>query len=202
MKHFVFVAMFAASTVLAGLDITGFESVGNERVALTAKLDQIPLQRLGTGIRSKTVVIVSVNVYRAVLFGSDPQFVRNEEGTLALDSLQHMQARAMHLTLLRDLTAKQIAEGFEASLKENNVTDSEAMRAFRSAVLEGGDVKKGDTVSVAVDRARRVLVCQQGQRHFEIAGDDTFFRDVFSIWLGKWADSGLQNLRTKLIMGS
>ena len=68
-------------------------------------------------------------------------------------------------------------------------------------IRNGGDVKDGDLVNISVDREKGVLICEQGKNVVEIKGEAAFFRDVFSIWLGKPADSGLASLREKLIKG-
>lgn len=162
----------------------------------------VTLTPVGSGVREKKFLFVGVDVYQATLSVSDPaSFVRDTKDNKALDSLKNMKARSLLLKFKRDVSATKILESFEAALKSNNVVESPAMTQFKKAILNGGDVKTGESVTISIDKDKSVLVCEQNAGRVEIKGDDTFFQNVFSIWLGKSADSGLEKLKDKLIKG-
>lgn len=194
--------ILCTSTAFAGsLTVTESEAVGKEEIPTAALLNGIPLKRVGTGVRQKKILFIGVDVYRATLFASEPSFSRDPKGSAALDSLQSMKARAIQLRMLRSLSSEDILKSFEAALQENGVKDSPSLFEFKKAIKNGGDIASGDLVTLSVDNEKNLLICEQGKSKTEIKGDAKLFRDVFSIWLGKPADSGLANLRETLIKG-
>lgn len=196
MKNWFFLVCF----LLANLAIAGSFEVTSPT---TAALDGISMTRIGSGIRQKTVLLfVTVDVYRASLFASDPShFVRNIDYIYALNSMQNMDARAIELHMLRDLSAQDVSSGFNEALKANGVRSSKPLTEFLQAVSNSGDVKNGETIVIGVDNKKGVLILEQGEKHIEIKGNPDFFRQIFAIWLGKPADPGLSNLKNALILG-
>lgn len=171
-------------------------------VALLFSIHALSLTVVGSGIRDKKILFVPVSVYEATLAVSEPAlFVRDTTGTKALDSLKKMKARSLTLKFKRDVSGSKIRESFEAALEANKVADSKLMKQFKEAIQNGGDVKTDENVVIAVDKDKGILTVEQGSKRVEIAGDEAFFQNVFSIWLGTPADSGLETLKTKLIRG-
>ena len=201
-KVIVIAACLLTSYAFAGaLNITEYEGEKSSQTPKTAKLNDIELKKIGSGVRVKKVLFLGFDVYQATLMGSDDSFLRDTKETRALDSLQGMKAAAIHLKLMRSLSANDIVKSFETALIENNVKDSPALTQFKEAIKNGGAMSEGDVVSISMDKEKGVLICEQGKTVTEIKGDAKLFRDVFSIWLGKTGDSGLTALREKLIMG-
>jgi predicted NAD/FAD-dependent oxidoreductase len=202
-KKIAFVALaLVANIALAGpLTVSTYETVGSEKIPSAAKLDDIALSKVGSGIRQKRMIL-NFDVYRATLLASNATtFSRDTKGNAALDSLMDMKAAALSLQFMRDLSATKILESFEAALKTNDVKDSPALAQFKSAIQNGGDAVTGQTVTLSFNADKGVLTCEMAKNKVEIKGDAKFFKDIFSIWLGKPADSGLGKLRDALIKG-
>ena len=54
-----------------------------------------------------------------------------------------MPALSLVLEFKRNVDAKDIASSFETAFKKNNIADTEAIKQFKTAIKEGGDVKSG-----------------------------------------------------------
>jgi hypothetical protein len=167
-----------------------------------ASIDGVPVHLLGKGVRKKRLVF-NFDIYEVMLFGKDPSsFDRDVQGNAALKSLTSMSLFGIRLKLLRDLSGDKIHESFSAALSVNKVSESDAMAAFRRAIKASGGVKKGEHIDLLVNISKGALTLVQGHQIVVIKGDRAFFSQVFSIWLGTPADSGLEDLRNKLIEGS
>lgn len=172
-----------------------------KEIPVAATLNATPLERLGTGIRKKRIVI-NFDVYRATLFASHPKrFSRSLEGRVALDSLKVSDAYALHLQFLRDVSAKDVIKSFNEALSENGIKESPGLKDFRDAIIQGGDLKKGSSMSLSVDNQKGILECEHGKALIEVKGDVGSLLDIFSIWLGEKGDIGVQNLKKALISG-
>ncbi|HXW54010.1 MAG TPA: chalcone isomerase family protein [Myxococcota bacterium] len=180
--------------------ITEFETTKSERIPKAAMFGTQVLSRTGTGLRQKKFLFVPIDIYRATLLVSDiKKFLRKDEASLALDSLSSIATVVLVLDFKDDFSASKIAAGFETALKTNNVKETKPIKQFKTVITEGGDVKKGDQISLIASNGN--LSCQWANKTLEIKGDAQFIRDIFSIWLGIPADSELKTLKTSLILG-
>ncbi len=200
MKRFVALvpALFLAQLAFSSFTVPEFETIGDEKIPKVATLNGVALTRVGTGIREKKILFIPIAVYRATLFASD-SISQGVKGTAALDALIALKAYALQLKFVRAVSAKDIWQSFETALKANDVKDSAALAEFKKAVKEGGDIAVGEHVTLSVDTQKAILSLEQGKNRVAIKGDPKFFREVFSIWLGKPADAGLKALRKSLI---
>lgn len=159
------------------------------------------LTMVGAGLRYKKVVFVKAKVYVGQLFVSNPaKFERTEAG--ALDSLSHSNTIAMQMTFLRDVDAKTVQEAFSGALKENEVKETGAVAKFLDAVKAGGGAKDGKALVVMGVRSpagETVTYEDADGKVVTINGGAGFIRDVFSLWLGKPADSGVENLKKEIL---
>jgi hypothetical protein len=193
------VGLFGFMGISGQLNIDSFETIGKEKIPLTATLNGTALKRVGTGIRQKRVLI-NLNVYRASLFLSNPaSFVKKLDGVLALSSIRDMDAYALNMQFLRSVEAKVILSSFNEALKLNDAKESPALELFRKAIEGAGNIKEGESVRISVDTKQGLMTYEKGNFVAEIKGDKNFFADIFAIWLGKTNESNLAILRKALI---
>lgn len=189
------------SNAFAGALKVNYMAGDKSEIPVAATLNSTTLERLGTGIRQKRVLI-NLDIYRATLFASHPKlFSRSLEGKVALNSLRKSDAYALHLQFLRDVSAKDVVNSFNEALSKNGVKESPALKDFRDAIIKGGDLKKGSSINLSVDNQKGILECEQGRALVEVKGDPESFLDIFSIWLGEKGDLGLSNLKKSLVNG-
>lgn len=194
---FLNLAMSVTLSAATALQITEYETVAQQQIPKSAILGTTPLKRIGMGIRQKKIIFVNVNVYQAILFGSDSwPTIKSEQSPL--DKLLGMKACALHLQLLRPLKAQEILKGFDDALKKNGVKDSIALNEFKSAIKNGGNVAKGQSVTISIDKDNSLMTCEQGGKIVHIKGNEQLFREVLSIWFGEPADLGLKALKENL----
>lgn len=161
------------------------------------------LKLAGAGLRYKKVAFFKADVYVAELLMSTPEkLVRTAEG--ALDSLAQQEAVAIRMTFLRDVEAKKISGGFEDGLKENKVPlDSPHVKMFLEAVRSAGESKKGTTLVVLGEKLaggkEAVSWENSSGKVVSFSGDTGLIKTIFSIWLGKIDDSGLESLRKEML---
>lgn len=201
MKRIIFLSLLISAqlTAASALQITEFDA---QKIPKTATLGTTVLKRVGTGIRQKKVLFVNVNVYRATLFAPGPLTSPDPKLT-PLDVLVTKPC-ALQLNLLRALSAADILKSFEAALKINDVKDSPALSQFKTAIKNGGNVAKGQNVTISIDitdKGDAVLTVEQGSNITEIKGNHQLAKDVLSIWFGKPADAGLAALKEQLTKG-
>jgi hypothetical protein len=127
--------------------------------------------------------------------------VRTSEGALA--SLDKSNALAMQLNFLRDVDAKDVQGAFQDALKENGVNvEDAAVKKFLEAVKAGGGAKEGKTLVVAAERkgGKEIVTYEDSAGKAEaIEGGPGFIRQIFSLWLGKATDSGVENLQAGIL---
>lgn len=205
MKKSLILSLFlAAHTAWSGpLSVSSYETKDGEQIPSVAKLDELTLSKVGSGVRNKKVALVlNFDVYRATLMVSDAaKYARDTSGSAALDSVVGMKGAALSLRFMREVSAADILKSFETALNENSVKDSPALAEFKKAIQNGGDAIKGQNVNLSVNTEKGVLTCEMAKNKVEVKGSQQFFRDIFSIWLGKPADGGLGKLRDALIKG-
>jgi hypothetical protein len=174
----------------------------------TAKIADrnLTLQTVGAGLRSKRVAVVNVKVYVTQLMLSDStHYVRTDAG--ALDSAATSPSSALRLDFLRSVDAQTVQLAFRDSLIANQVDlNDTGIKAFLDAVSAGGDAAQGKALTIVLEH---LPTGQEAVTYEDNAGKATtvvsgqgLVRKILSIWLGKPADSGLNNLKKSLIEGN
>jgi hypothetical protein len=160
---------------------------------------------VGAGLRSKTILFTSVNVYVAELFATeDDQFVRDENK--ALGSLMKSDTTAIRLNFVHTVEAEKVQSAFREALVTNAVKLSDpAVVKFLSAVANGGDAPNGSTLVVLGhkngDGSESVIYENPNGKSVEIKGDKGFIENIFKIWLGIPVDKDLSRLKYQIIRG-
>ena len=198
------VPVFAASLVYepSGQEIEG--------VKLSSKLngkfgdDSVSFAQVGKGLRVKKVVFVKAKVYVAELFVTDlEKFVRSANE--ALSSTTASKGAAVKITFLRDVDNKAFLSAFRDGWKANQYSDTDPfLQAFLEKVKAMGDQKKGSEltlVSISTSKGEKIYLNSSSGSSFDL---DTKLEDrkkLFSLWLGKAADSGLEDLQKEILSG-
>jgi len=201
-------AMAAQADVLT---ITpGSRQIEGVPVAQTATLNvqkqQIPLQIVGAGLRTKRVIIANVKVYVGQLLSSDAsQFVRTPEG--ALKSLDHSRTTVMLLTFLRNVDAGTVGQAFKDSLQANHVDlNDPSISAFLKMVQDGGDALNQKSMMIAIqknsDRSETLYYQSPKGTLGSLKAAEGLTQKIMSIWLAQTTDSGTAALKASLIRGN
>lgn len=163
---------------------------------------EIPLTSVGAGLRSKKVVFVNVKVYVGQLYVADTAAFQKSEAS-ALTSLKTQNAVAIQMHFLRDVDAENVQNSFQEALKVNGIaTDSAEIKQFLTSVSKGGEAKSGKSLIVLGHRhngQESVFYEDTAGNVSEIKGGEGFIEKVFSIWLGKAADSGVAKLKSEIL---
>lgn len=158
----------------------------------TTKAD---LKAFSTGIRKKKAFgLVTVKVYHAELLLAKAENIKKEED-LALESLKAAGPIHLRLTMLRDLTGKQISDSFKEvlqafDLKEENY--SQELKDIFKEISGITEFKKGEVFSLAAnwtDKKATLLIQKPDQQIIKISGSDVFATQLFQIWFGKPVDA-------------
>lgn len=167
---------------------------------------QYALTTVGSGVRAKKIAIVTIKVYVGQLLVADPaRFSRTMDG--ALDSVGTMKSAAIRLDFLRTVEAQTVQSSFKDSLLVNQVDlNLPALHEFLDTVASGGDATQGKALTLIGEKLTEstdaVTYEDTAGKVTTITGPTGFMRDIFSIWLGKSADSGVEHLKRLLIAGS
>ncbi len=201
------VAQDARANVLT-LDPNG-KSLENVALSKGGSVDiagrQFSLTTVGAGIRTKRIAIVNIKVYVAQLLVAEPsRYTRTMDG--ALNSLNSMKEAAIRLDFLRSVDAQTVQSSFRDSLLANQVDlNRPAIREFLDAVSNGGDAHQGKPLTLVGERLSdsvdAITYEDTTGKVTTIMGPAGLVRDIFSIWLGKPADSGVENLKKLLVSG-
>ncbi len=191
-----FLAVKQGERTIEGVKITTEAKARVAERAYTLKL-------VGAGLRFKKVAFLKANVYVGEFLSDAPEKIL-PNAAMALDSLSAMKAVAIRMTFLRDVEGKKIASSFADGLTENNVKlDDPAIKAFLAAVKNGGEAKEKNTLVVLGERlpdGKEVVTYEDAAGKLsEIRGEPGLRRSIFSIWLGKIEDSGLENLKKEML---
>ncbi len=196
--------LFSSASVAALLTLTASEQkIADINVAKSAELtngtDKAPLTSVGAGLRNKKVVFVNVQVYVGQLFVADTASFSKAS---PVDSIKGQSAAAMQMTFLRDVDANKIHASFEDSFKANDIdTKDSAISQLLSAVKAGGDIKNGQSITLASfkkDKVERILLETPNGKITEISGEGLIGK-VFSLWFGKAADGGVEEMKKSIL---
>jgi len=173
-----------------------------ERLVLSGSGKDLPLESLGKAIRHKPLFLVNVKVYVAQLFGADPKSFAGTNSESALNSLVFSPAMAMRMTFLRTVSGARIEESFRKACEANGIDPSEgSFSRFLAIVKAGLYVKKGDSILVwgLKENGKDVVFYRVGGKTERVEGESGFLRQVFSLWLGKPVDSGMEKLQKEIL---
>jgi hypothetical protein len=149
----------------------------DEKVRIAPTQPELVLN--GAGIRTRFFV----KVYVGALY-------LPEKKTAAADVLALGGAKRMHLAMLRDLTAQQLADALNEGFAANNPpADQERYKgqlAELLAVMNSlGQAKSGEAIALdfVPDSGTRVLV--NGAPKGKPIPDEGFYRAILRVWLGE-----------------
>lgn len=174
------------------------------------KDSSVALSAVNAGVRNKKILVINAKIYVTQLFVSDvSQFVKTaptadiETDLSSLNSLGKINTVALKLDLLRDLDAATLVDSFDTALKANNLSSSsnQGLSAVLTAMQNGGDLSKKDSISlVGVNGdANDILYIENSIGASDvIVGDSKLVDNMFAIWFGTPADSGLASLKAAL----
>jgi hypothetical protein len=107
------------------------------------------------------------------------------------------------MTFLRDVSAKQVEGAFREGFEENGVSLKDpAIGRFLEAVKAGSGAPEGKTLLVAAEREKdseKVTYEDAEGKATTVDGGAGFIRNVFSLWLGKATDSGLESFQEEVL---
>jgi hypothetical protein len=205
MIPFLSLSMAAQASLLKGAGQG--KSVEGVTVSTDAKLDvggrSHSLKLIGAGLRYKKVAFIKAKVYVGELFVEAPEkFQKSADG--AASSVDSEKSIAMRMTFLRDVGGDRISGGFKEALETNKVNmDTPSIKSFLDAVKAGGEAKDKTTLIVAGEKLpngkEAVTFENSAGSATTVVGDAGFIRDVFSMWLGKTDDSGVENLKNQIL---
>jgi hypothetical protein len=193
-----------AQTLTTSVGETKFE---NFLLATTSELKvesaTTQLKAISHGTRKKKVFgLVPVKVYSAQLLAAKPEALVKSEDQ-ALNSLKSAGPVQLRLTMLRDLSGKQITESFSDALKANSVAvDTSDMKSVLDAISGISEFKKGQTFSiVGTNKADQgILYLQKPDGEIvTVTGSTQLPEQMFSIWFGKPVDDKLADLKKELL---
>lgn len=173
-----------------------------DRLVLSGGGRDLELQPLGAGVRKKHLFLVKVDVYVAQLLGSDLTNFNKLDSESALNSLVFSSGMAMRMTFLRTVSADKMEESFRSACEANGVDPSKgSFVPFLATVKQGVAMKKGDSILVwgVKESGKDVIYYQVGGKTSRVDGEPGFLRQVFSLWMGKPVDRGMENLQKEIL---
>ncbi len=161
------------------------------------------IKKISHGLRKKAVFgLVPVRIYVTELLAAQPEkLIRTETGFIP--SLKAAAPVQLHLTFLRDLPGRKVADAFKEGLEANKI-NVKKLTPELTQVLEQvtavQEFNKGQTFSVtaAWTGSEGAIILEDSQKIKIIPGSDEFIEQIFSIWFGKPADPKLADLRKDL----
>lgn len=213
---FLFVGLCMAWSFFCALDGVAAAWEGQasgqelEGVKLSASLTRVvdgetlTFTSVGKGLRVKKVVFVKAKVYVAELFFTNPEkFVKSSAE--ALSSLEASKGVAVKITFLRDVDSGAFVSAFRDGWKANQLSEQDPfLKIFLEKVKELGDQKKSSDLVVAAILAgknEKVFLNSSSGPNFEMDAKPEDRKKLFSLWLGKTSDSGLEDLQKELLSG-
>ncbi len=158
------------------------------------------LDLLGAGLRTKSVLFISVKVYVAQLFADNkPTFSRDQN---ALTSLNNAKFVALKLNMLRTVGASALAVSFREGLQANGLTIDSELTTLLGLVEKSADGVSGKTITLllkSTDTGTNVYYEDTNGQLKSFSGSAALKSKILSIWLGKPVDDGLAALKTQLL---
>jgi hypothetical protein len=205
--------VFGWEMALAGLaEANPWESSESGKVIEGVKLSgslkgtiegsSLNLKTVGSALRVKKVLFVKAKVYVGELFFSEPEkFKRSKEE--ALSSIHSAESAAVRLTFLRDVDAKSFRNAFMDGWKENGISEKDPwVINFLQKISLLGELKKGTQLLLVAAKTKNgevILVDNQQGFSLLLPSKPTDRTTLFSLWLGKASDSGIEDFQKELI---
>ncbi len=173
------------------------------KLSETAKVDAVlTLPRATQGLRQKKVVFAWFSVYVAQVF-TDAKLDFSSIDKLN-ESLKKGMPLVLSMTFVRDVGIDKITDGFQEGFKENKIDTAAAPYSdFLKAIAASGDVKDGQQyIMVFTENAGKESLSAQtnGKEIFSLKDQTPATVESFlSLWFGKPADSGLEQLQAQLL---
>jgi len=191
----------AGTKKLAGVTLSpsAVGSVQNSKGAAT----EVKVTLLGAGLREKKVLIVDAKVYTAELFSdNEAGFVRTADG--ALTSLaQNSNAVALKITMLRTVSASQLATSFEEALQANEISLEGEMKQLLTIVENSADGVSGKSLIMLMVKegadATTIYYEDTEGAVKQFTGSSSLINKVMAIWLGQPVDKGLSACKSQLL---
>lgn len=200
---FLTLALLPSAPAAVLTSVPGTAEVEGVKIASAAKASGVSLALVGAGLRYKKVAFIKAKVYVGEFFADAPEkIVKTADGALASLSAQKMVA--IRMTFVRDVDGEKVSNGFREALEENKVKlDGPAVKQFLDAVGSGGAAKNKAALTVVGEKRpggkEAVSYESATGKLVTVEGEPGFVHDIFSIWLGKIDDSGLENLKEEIL---
>ena len=166
----------------------------------------IPMTAIGSGLRKKTILLVTFKVYTARLLVNANDAAKFERTpTRALESLDSIPAVAMHLSFERSVSPEQLGNSLNAAMSANgyDVKHDADLQALSKAIRASDAIPSGSTAILAairVDADTDLVVYQSPSGAIaSVRGRSGLKRALMSAWFGKPADGGLRALRDEIL---
>lgn len=191
----------AGAKKLAGVTLsqTATGSVQNSKGAAT----DVSVTLLGAGLREKKVLIVNAKVYVAELFSNNEAgFSRTSDGALA-SLANNSTAVALKISMLRTVSASQLASSFEEALQANNIPLEGEMKQLLAFVENSADGVNGKSLTMLMVKegadATTIFYEDTAGSVKQFTGSATLINKVMAIWLGKPVDKGIAECKSQLL---
>jgi hypothetical protein len=166
----------------------------------------IPMTTIGSGLRTKKILLVTFRVYTArFLVSANEAGQFDHTAARALESLDSIPAVAMHLTFERRVSPQQLGSSLEAAMRANgyDVQRNPDLQAVSKAIRSSDEIPSGSTgilAAVRVDADTDLVLYQAPSgATVSVRGRTGLKRAVLSAWFGTPADAGLRRLRDEIL---
>jgi hypothetical protein len=157
------------------------------------------LQQVSQAIRRKKIALFWVKVYRCELLASLPGQYLKTSAEAALNSLTSNKLVALRMEFLRDVGVEKMVSSFTDGLKENDLKPEEPVyQHFFDAMKKSGDVKEKQTWTIVFEKKDKdeSIHMENGEGKVQmISVPQGTTKNIFKIWFGKPADSGLEEMK-------
>lgn len=176
------------------IKVSGVDVLADAKVRLAAGDSQLKLS--GSGIRQKTKLFLTFDVYVASSYVSDVQVLRR--AATPLEGIRQQKLKVLRLNMLRALSAAEIRQSFEEALITNGVdVDAEAIQNIFNQWSSA--VKAGDAITMIGYEEKgedKIAIEVAGKTITSVAKDISY--DFYKIWFGK-GDAGMMTLQKQLV---
>ncbi|KYF70382.1 hypothetical protein BE11_29360 [Sorangium cellulosum] len=132
----------------------------------------------GTGVRSRTVGVAKIEVYRISHYMDQLPQTRSRQAVIDMDT-----GKKFVWTMLRDVDRASIVKALRDAYAMNDYTDTAKIGRFVAAFED--DLKAGSEVTIEYDaRAKTTTVTVPGGGTATVGGLD-FMKATWRIWFGK-----------------
>ncbi len=184
---------------LEGVNLSPTAKINDEKGQPTA----LKMDLLGAGLRSKTVLFVAAKVYVAQMFSdSKATFARSPNDALS-SLVKNSKFIAMQMTLKRNVSASTLAVSFREGIENNDYAIDAELEQMLKLVETSADGVQGKSLTMLMVRnstgGTNVYYEDVNGAQKSLTGSAELMTKVMSIWLGKTADSGLEDLKKSLL---